>query len=61
MANIKVIAWDFDGVLTSNVVDGRFIWADDFEAAQREALESSKPIFVAFNTMALGNPQSPDL
>ncbi len=32
MKNIKVVAWDFDGVLTRNVVDGRFIWADDFEA-----------------------------
>lgn len=32
MNNIKVIAWDFDGVLTNNIVDGRFIWADDFEA-----------------------------
>lgn len=32
MTRIKVVAWDFDGVLTRNVVDGRFIWADDFEA-----------------------------
>jgi len=32
MKDIKVIAWDFDGVLTRNVVEGRFIWADDFEA-----------------------------
>ncbi len=32
MTVIKVIAWDFDGVLTRNIVDGRFIWAADFEA-----------------------------
>jgi putative hydrolase of the HAD superfamily len=25
-----VIAWDFDGVLNRNIVDGRFIWADRF-------------------------------
>ena len=29
---IKVVAWDFDGVLNRNVVDGRFIWLDGFEA-----------------------------
>lgn len=27
----KIVAWDFDGVLNRNYVDGRFIWADDFE------------------------------
>jgi putative hydrolase of the HAD superfamily len=29
--NIKVIAWDFDGVLNRSIVNGRFIWADRFE------------------------------
>ena len=28
----KIIAWDFDGVLNANIRDGRFIWADTFEA-----------------------------
>ncbi len=27
-----LIAWDFDGVLNANIVDGRFVWADDVEA-----------------------------
>lgn len=26
-----IVAWDFDGVLNRNIVDGRFIWADTFE------------------------------
>ena len=29
--NIKAIAWDFDGVLNRNIVDGRFVWADTLE------------------------------
>ncbi len=32
MTTIKVIAWDFDGVLARNIINGRFIWADNFEA-----------------------------
>ncbi len=28
----SVVAWDFDGVLNRNVTNGRFIWADSFEA-----------------------------
>ncbi len=28
MKRIKCIAWDFDGVLNRNVVNGRFIWQD---------------------------------
>lgn len=31
MAN-KIIAWDYDGVLNNNIRDGRFVWADTFEA-----------------------------
>ncbi|WP_224814126.1 HAD family hydrolase [Hasllibacter sp. MH4015] len=27
-----LIVWDFDGVLNRNLVDGRFVWADDLEA-----------------------------
>ncbi|MES0879284.1 HAD family hydrolase [Roseibium sp. SCP14] len=30
-SNIKAIAWDFDGVLNRNVVDGRFVWSDTIE------------------------------
>ncbi|MHA7773267.1 HAD family hydrolase [Roseibium sp. M-1] len=29
--DIKAIAWDFDGVLNRNIVDGRFVWADTLE------------------------------
>ena len=31
MRDGRIIGWDFDGVLNRNVIDGRFIWADDFE------------------------------
>ena len=27
-----LIVWDFDGVLNRNMVDGRFVWADNMEA-----------------------------
>ncbi|WP_120632903.1 HAD-IA family hydrolase [Ruegeria sp. EL01] len=26
-----IVAWDFDGVINRNIVNGRFIWADTFE------------------------------
>lgn len=29
---LKLVAWDFDGVLNANIQDGRFIWAEGFEA-----------------------------
>ncbi len=29
--NLKIIAWDFDGVLNRNIVDGRFVWSDTIE------------------------------
>ena len=32
VANLDVVVWDFDGVLNRNIVDGRFNWADNFEA-----------------------------
>ncbi|MEX0364945.1 MAG: HAD family hydrolase [Ruegeria sp.] len=28
----KIIVWDFDGVLNANIVDGRFVWADNVHA-----------------------------
>ncbi|MEX3014690.1 HAD-IA family hydrolase [Gymnodinialimonas hymeniacidonis] len=28
----ELIVWDFDGVLNRNIVEGRFVWADDLEA-----------------------------
>ena len=28
---VKAIAWDFDGVLNRNIVDGRFVWSDRLE------------------------------
>jgi putative hydrolase of the HAD superfamily len=40
MAELQVIAWDFDGVLNRNVVDGRFLWADTFEADLGQSHES---------------------
>jgi len=30
-SDIKAIAWDFDGVLNRNVVEGRFVWSDTLE------------------------------
>ncbi len=31
MKNIRCIAWDFDGVLNRNVVNGRFVWQDHLD------------------------------
>ena len=31
LAGVKVIAWDFDGVLNNNIQDGAFIWSRNFE------------------------------
>lgn len=28
---LKAIAWDFDGVLNRNIIDGRFVWADNLQ------------------------------
>ncbi|WP_298982320.1 HAD-IA family hydrolase [uncultured Roseibium sp.] len=28
---LKAIAWDFDGVLNRNIVNGRFVWADSLQ------------------------------
>ncbi len=39
-SDISVIAWDFDGVLNRNVVDGRFIWADTLESDLGIALDA---------------------
>ncbi len=36
----ELIVWDFDGVLNRNIVDGRFIWADNLEADLGLSLES---------------------
>ncbi|MCX2723181.1 HAD family hydrolase [Roseibium salinum] len=30
--DIKAIAWDFDGVLNRNIVNGRFLWSQTLEA-----------------------------
>ncbi len=41
-----VIAWDFDGVLNRNIVDGRFVWADRFEVDIGHSLDGfEKAIF----------------
>ncbi|WP_299814543.1 HAD-IA family hydrolase [uncultured Roseibium sp.] len=31
-SDTRAIAWDFDGVLNRNIVNGRFVWADTLEA-----------------------------
>jgi len=31
MIDIDYVIWDFDGVINANVVDGRFIWIDNFK------------------------------
>ena len=41
---VKIIAWDFDGVLCRNIVDGRLIWADDFE----NDIGHSKDVFIEY-------------
>lgn len=28
---MTIVAWDFDGVLNRNFIDGRYVWADGFE------------------------------
>ncbi|MDJ0921995.1 MAG: hypothetical protein QNI84_12780 [Henriciella sp.] len=30
-ASVKVVAWDFDGVLNNNVENGEFVWSRSFE------------------------------
>ncbi len=30
-ASFDLIVWDFDGVLNANILDGRFVWADQVE------------------------------
>lgn len=29
--DFDLVVWDFDGVLNANIVDGRFVWADDLD------------------------------
>lgn len=39
-----IIAWDFDGVLNRNVIDGQFVWTETFETdlgQSRAAFEAS--------------------
>ncbi|MEM8851345.1 MAG: HAD-IA family hydrolase [Pseudomonadota bacterium] len=39
MTPIAVVAWDFDGVLNRSIRDGRFLWAEQFEADIGHALD----------------------
>lgn len=39
-SGLRVIAWDFDGVLNRNVIKGRFTWADNFERDTGASLKS---------------------
>ncbi len=32
MIDIDCVVWDFDGVLNRNIIDGRFLWSETFEA-----------------------------
>ena len=48
MIDVDYVVWDFDGVLNANIVDGRFIWADNFERDIGQSLESfTRAIFNA--------------
>ena len=38
MHRITVVAWDFDGVLNRNIVDGQFLWSKDFESDLGQSL-----------------------
>lgn len=40
MIDVDCVVWDFDGVLNRNMVDGRFVWQEDFERDIRQSLES---------------------
>ncbi len=48
MTDFKVVAWDFDGVLNRNIVAGRFVWQDTFEADLGHAPQG-------FQTAVFGN------
>ena len=39
LAPDTILAWDFDGVLNRNIIDGRFVWADGFEADTGQSLD----------------------
>ena len=49
VADFDIVVWDFDGVLNRNIIDGRFVWSDAFEA------EIGKP-FDRFQTMIFDGP-----
>ena len=51
--NIKVIAWDFDGVLNRNIIDGRFIWADHFEQDIGQSVDTFNQHIFAQNLIAI--------
>lgn len=47
----ELIVWDFDGVLNRNIVDGRFVWADNLEADLGLRLERLHAYFFASGRM----------
>lgn len=38
MSKLKIIAWDFDGVINRSIVDGEFLWVKDFESDLGQSL-----------------------
>ncbi len=52
---VRAVVWDFDGVLNRNVVDGRFIWADTFEADTGHSLDGfMAAVFPEFERVMTG-------
>ncbi|MHA6324707.1 HAD family hydrolase [Roseivivax sp. CAU 1753] len=45
--DLHLVAWDFDGVLNDGIRDGRFVWADRFEADFGHPLASFRALFSA--------------
>ena len=39
LSTVDTIVWDFDGVLNRNVVDGKFLWQESFEAEFGHSIE----------------------
>ena len=39
MDDIDCVVWDFDGVLNRNIIDGRILWTETFEADHAVSLQ----------------------
>ncbi|MEO1919466.1 MAG: HAD-IA family hydrolase [Paracoccaceae bacterium] len=55
-STIDTIVWDFDGVLNCNMVDGRIVWGDGFEAEFGHSFETFSEMIFAdkFSEILIG-------